>query len=597
MKRLCTLLFICCILGITGDFSSEALAIDMYFDSEISTNLSYTTNTGTLIVEMIDEEVPPILPDIFYKRTIYVEIIFDASKTMQEPDINGIPKINIAKTLASALVKYFPKRDTQFALRVNGGALPNNCFDSELVVPFSPDNGQLVLDTMKSIRPTGLSPLTYSLRQVLPDFGGKIGAKIVFLITDGQETCDVEPTDTCTRTMDILEGAEFDGIVNILGVNTIQDDVQALLSCLSARGYGDYLDSNRNSGSQLGQLIQESSQINYSISSILDAETLAEGKILGLLNRRIGDATEISDTGSTDNSSSTTIKPGIIRKETTGFEVQEITVAELPRNKNGYSSHDLPPGVYKVEFLTTPPLASYFTIDQAQELRIGVLRSGNGFDLYDRAHLALGNRYYDGGQIEEALQEYRKVLAFDSRNVDAHLNMGIIYQDIIQDQKQAIVHYKSYLELQGPRSEEVGKWFREAQGLPSEEEELQRRLQEREEQQAREEAALLAEGEALKRKKEEDKAKAAYNEILAANSRIRELSQDAVVQGAPNLEVIVSSATTDSTAERIALDVGTRMQDLLNRTPEIYIYREGDRNIAVKKALFNEGTQQYAIIE
>ncbi len=135
--------------------------------------------------------------------------------------------------------------------------------------------------------------------------------------------------------------------------------------------------------------------------------------------------------------------------------------------------------------------------------------------------------------------------------------------------------------------------------MPSEEEELQRRLQEREEQQAREEAALLAEEEALIRKKEEDKAKAAYNEILAANSRIRdrELLQDAVVQGAPNLEVIVSSATTDSTAERIALDVGTRMQNLLNRTPEIYIYREGDRNIAVKKALFNEGTQQYAIIE
>lgn len=597
MKRVYTLLFICCILGIFGGFSSKAFAIDAHFDSQISTSLTYTSNSGTLVVEMIDEEVPPILPDVLYKRAIYIEIIFDASQTMIEPDINGIPKINIAKTLASALVNYFPARDTQFALRVNGGALPNNCFDSELVVPFAPNNGQLLLETLKNIQPTGLSPLTYSLRQVLSDFDEKTGAKIVFLITDGQETCDIEPADTCTRTMDILVDAEFDGIINILGVNTIQDDVKALLSCLSARGYGQYLDSNRNSGSQLGQLIRESSQVNYSISRILDAETLSEGKILGLLNRRIGDVTEISETSGSGSGTTTTIKAGIIRKEKTGFEIQEIKVVELPRNKAGYSSHDLPPGIYKIEFLTTPPLTSYFTIDQAQELRVGVVRSGDGFDLYDRSHLALGNRYYDGGQIEEALQEYQKVLNFDPRNVDAHLNMGIIYQDIVQDQEKAIAHYKNYLELQGPRSGEVSQWFREAQGLPSEEEELQMRLQEREEQMAREEAASLAEEEELRRKKGEQKAVAAYNEILTANSRIRELSQDAVVQGAPNLEIIVSSATTDSMAERIALDVGTRMKDLLNRTPEVYIYRENDRNIAVKKALFNEGRQEYAIIE
>ncbi|PID58811.1 hypothetical protein CSB45_02085 [candidate division KSB3 bacterium] len=596
MRRVYTLLIICCILAISGRFSHEAFGIDAYFDSEISTNLTYTPNTGTLIVEMLEEELPPILPNVFYKRTIYVEVIFDASKTMQEPDINGIPKISVAKSLVAALVRYFPNRDTQFALRVSGGALQNNCFDSELVVPFSPKNGQELLQALKNVHPTGLSPITYSLRQILSDFQGTIGSKIVFLITDGQDTCDTEPADTCTRTMDTLQEAEFDGVVNILGVNTLQRDVQALLSCLSARGYGRYLDSNRNSGQQLGQLIRESSQINYSILRVLDAETLAEGKILGLYNRRIGDATEVADTA-TMNNSATTIKPGIIRKEKTGFEIQEIRVRDLPRNSSAYSSHELPPGVYKIEFLTTPPLASYFTIDQAQELRIGVIRSGEGFDLYARAHLSLGNRYYDADQFEEALQEYQKVLDFDPRNVDAHLNMGIIYQDILHDTEQAISHYKRYLELQGPRSTEVSTWFREAQGLPSEEKELQMRLQEREEQLAREEAARLAQEEELKRQKEMKKAMAAYNEILTANSRIRELSKDAVVQGAASLEVIVSTATTDSAAERIALDVGRRMKNLLNQTPDVYVYRERDRNITVKKAVFDAGRGEYVLTE
>ena len=73
--------------------------------------------------------------------------------------------------------------------------MANNCFDSELVIPFSPNNGQLVLDSLTNIQPTGLSPLTYSLRQVLSDFGEHVGAKIVFLVTDGQETCDIEPAD------------------------------------------------------------------------------------------------------------------------------------------------------------------------------------------------------------------------------------------------------------------------------------------------------------------------------------------------------------------------------------------------------------------
>ena len=105
------------------------------------------------------------------------------------------------------------------------------------------------------------------------------------------------------------------GLSIFLGVNTIQPDVQALLSCLSARGSGDYLDSNRDSGSQLGQLIRESSQINYSISRILDAETLAEGKILDLLNRRIGDATEVSDSTSSGSDTTTTIKPALFGKK------------------------------------------------------------------------------------------------------------------------------------------------------------------------------------------------------------------------------------------------------------------------------------------
>ncbi len=130
-------------------------------------------------------------------------------------------------------------------------------------------------------------------------------------------------------------------------------------------------------------------------------------------------------------------------------------MTNLPRTDQGFSRHELPAGVYKLEFLTIPPLVAYATVDQQRETTIGIVRSGLGLDLYDRAHLALGNRYYDNGQIEEAMTEYQKVLDFDSQNINAHLNMGIIYQDILNDKEQAANHYKIYLELQGPRQEEV----------------------------------------------------------------------------------------------------------------------------------------------
>lgn len=584
----------CCVFALVGGMASDAPALDAFFDTQISTDLEYTPNSGSLVVKMIDEDLPPILPDVSYQRSILVEIVFDASNTMGETDINGIRKIEIAKKLVQILLKYFPQQDTQFALRVNGGKTANNCLDSELVVPFSEGNGQRILEAVQQIQPKGLSPLGFSIREMLKDFAGHAGSRIVFVVTDGDDTCDSELADSCTTTMDMLVDAEFGGNLNILGINTIYDEPKNFLKCLSARGNGEFLDSNRDSGQELGQLIYTSSQLRYSIARILDANTLSEGNILGLLNRRIGEATELNKDTSTENQTQVnTVQPGIITKQQSELDIQEVRVENLPPTNGNYSTHELPPGVYKIEFLTTPPLATYFTIDQGQQFTIGIVRSGSGFDLFDRAHLAIGNRYYDNGQYQEALAEYQKVLDFDSKNVDAHLNMGVIYQDILQDKEQASLHYRTYMELQGPRQEEVSKWFREVQGLPSEEDILQQKLLERNEEKAREEAEELMAAEEERLKKEEQKAIDAYNEVLTANPNIRTLSQQDVVSRSPKIEVIVSSATTVTRAEKLAVDVGTRLKTLLNYTPDVYIYRETDPNTLIQKAMYDAAQQIY----
>jgi tetratricopeptide (TPR) repeat protein len=319
-------------------------------------------------------------------------------------------------------------------------------------------------------------------------------------------------------------------------------------------------------------LIQRSQQLSYSISKILDPETLLEGKILELINRRIGDITIM----------------------------EGDRVVLQPEHLVTRSYHELEPGVYKIEFATVPVLASYFTLDRQQELTIGLVRSGYGLDLYDRVHLALGNKYYDNGQIEEALMEYQKVIEFDPRNVDAHLNLGIIYDDLLKDKEKAAEHYRTYLELQGPRQDEVREWLRKVRGEPTREEEIEEKAREREEEEARKEAERLAEEEKARAEAEYQEALKSYNEILTANPEILEekLSEEEVFSG-DVIHVTVSdvSETTDSEAQEIALDVGERIKKLLKRTPnEVIVYRESKPDVPIAHARYDVSQQQYVII-
>ncbi len=75
-----------------------------------------------------------------------------------------------------------------------------------------------------------------------------------------------------------LSMLNFEGSINVLGVNTVYEDTKKLLSCFATRGNGSTPDSNRNDGRQLVRLIRNTSQLGYNISRIIDLEMLAEGK-------------------------------------------------------------------------------------------------------------------------------------------------------------------------------------------------------------------------------------------------------------------------------------------------------------------------------
>lgn len=76
-------------------------------------------------------------------------------------------------------------------------------------------------------------------------------------------------------------------------------------------------------------------------------------------------------------------------------------------------------------------------------------------------HYNLAVAYSQAGLYDQAIESYEKSLFSDSRNADAHYNLGLLYHNINQDRARAVEHYRRYLELKpdAEDKEEVLGWI------------------------------------------------------------------------------------------------------------------------------------------
>ena len=166
-----------------------------------------------------------------------VYVIFDASGSMwgQLPDKSH--KVVVAKEVLQDFVAQ-DFGEAELALRAYGHRRKGDCRDSELVIPFGPSEavaGQ-VRDFMKTLNPLGKTPITYSLRQALADFGEREGA--IILITDGLETCDEDP---CALMREWREkGVKVD--VHVVGFGLVEQEKETL-QCISDAAGTPYRDA------------------------------------------------------------------------------------------------------------------------------------------------------------------------------------------------------------------------------------------------------------------------------------------------------------------------------------------------------------------
>lgn len=151
--------------------------------------------------------------------------ILDASKSMNG-QWQGEKKFDIATSVLSKVLDSLKGTENlEVALRVYGHQRnypPQNCNDSKLEIPFSPNNFERIKQRLKYIQARGTTPIAMSLERAKSDFGNCSNCRnIIILITDGIEECGGDLCEVSAKLQ--KEGIAIKPFVIGIGIDTRAD--------------------------------------------------------------------------------------------------------------------------------------------------------------------------------------------------------------------------------------------------------------------------------------------------------------------------------------------------------------------------------------
>lgn len=192
-----------------------------------------------------------------------VLFILDFSNSMSEY-LDGRRKLDLMiDTMRKILTEISP--NISVGLRVYGhrtGFTPfEACRASSLISPINPENGFNIQNRLSEIKPRGMTPITYSLKQAVKnDFLGFTGKKHIILLTDGGENCDESP---CKYVMELVQ-IRKDVTIDVIAFNIDDEDDLAQLECTSMVTSGKFY--NAQTAAELAR------SLNNSISVLKEVE-------------------------------------------------------------------------------------------------------------------------------------------------------------------------------------------------------------------------------------------------------------------------------------------------------------------------------------
>jgi len=167
--------------------------------------------------------------DESYNKLLFV---VDFSNSMGEY-LEHKTKVSQVKLLMKKILPQI-STDTEIGVRVYGHTCNifayNACRSSELLVPLAKNNEANVNNALARLRPRGMTPITYSLKQsVNKDLKNKTGIKHIILLTDGGENCDESP---CDYAIDLMKQRR-DIKIDVVAFNVHDSEDLDQLKCVA----------------------------------------------------------------------------------------------------------------------------------------------------------------------------------------------------------------------------------------------------------------------------------------------------------------------------------------------------------------------------
>lgn len=177
-----------------------------------------------------------------------VILVLDTSGSMRRPGGSGGTLLQGAKRAVSELAFSLPP-NTRVGLRTYGSEYAGtnrrrSCRDTRLLVPVQRLNPQKLVRAVRDLRPTGDTPIGYSLQRAASDLrGGKAERRVVVLISDGEDNCSPPGPAPCQVAAGLKRANVTLRVESIGFALRGQRSARRALRCISDRTGGDYYDA------------------------------------------------------------------------------------------------------------------------------------------------------------------------------------------------------------------------------------------------------------------------------------------------------------------------------------------------------------------
>ncbi|KAB8138989.1 VWA domain-containing protein [Gracilibacillus oryzae] len=178
-----------------------------------------------------------------FKDQINVLLVLDVSGSMAN-EVDGKTMLQMAKDSIYNFTSDLPD-EANIGVRVyghegksTGHTKEESCRATDLIYDFQSANTSDIQDLIDPLSPTGWTPIGQSLEQAKEDFTafpGENNTNLVYVVSDGAETCDGDPVTAAKELAD----SNIQSIVNVIGFN-VGIEGQAHLREIAEAGGGIY---------------------------------------------------------------------------------------------------------------------------------------------------------------------------------------------------------------------------------------------------------------------------------------------------------------------------------------------------------------------